>query len=126
MRPLIGDPFFLLITSFFGINWRYSSRRPQFLRALSINATTQPRPRFYLFWQNESIRKNGISRNDVCPVECCPATPLKVGFNRGEAHRGQVEVVLPDGTRCDCLTETHAIEFDFGRGWGEAIGQKFG
>ena len=31
-----------------------------------------------------------------------------------EAHRGQVEVVLPDGTRCDCLTETHAIEFDFG------------
>jgi hypothetical protein len=40
-----------------------------------------------------------------------------------EAHKGQVEVVLPDGTRCDCLTDTHAIEFDFGRGWGESIGQ---
>ena len=26
-----------------------------------------------------------------------------------EAHKGQVEVVLPDGTRCDCVTETHAI-----------------
>ena len=40
-----------------------------------------------------------------------------------EAHRGQVEVVLPDGTRCDCVTDTHAIEFDFGSGWGESIGQ---
>lgn len=36
---------------------------------------------------------------------------------------GQVEVVLPDKTRCDCLTETHAIEFDFGSKWAEAIGQ---
>ena len=35
----------------------------------------------------------------------------------------QVEVTLPDGTRCDCLTDTHAIEFDFGDGWAEAIGQ---
>ena len=36
---------------------------------------------------------------------------------------GQVEVVLPDKTRCDCLTDTHAIEFDFGSNWAEAIGQ---
>ena len=27
---------------------------------------------------------------------------------------GQVEVVLPDKTPCDCVTDTHAIEFDFG------------
>ena len=27
---------------------------------------------------------------------------------------GQVEVVLPDKTRCDCVTDTHAVEFDFG------------
>ena len=40
-----------------------------------------------------------------------------------EANKGQVEVVLPDGTRCDCVTDTHAIEFDFGDGWAEAIGQ---
>jgi hypothetical protein len=40
-----------------------------------------------------------------------------------EAHKGQVEVVLPDGTRCDCVTDTHAIEFDFGNGWAEAVGQ---
>ena len=31
-----------------------------------------------------------------------------------EAHQGQVEVVLSNGTRCDCVTDTHAIEFDFG------------
>ena len=40
-----------------------------------------------------------------------------------EEHKGQVEIVLPDGTRCDCLTDTHAIEFDFGSKWAEAIGQ---
>jgi hypothetical protein len=38
-------------------------------------------------------------------------------------HGGQIEVVLPDKTRCDCVTDTHAIEFDFGSGWAEAIGQ---
>ena len=40
-----------------------------------------------------------------------------------EAHRGQVEVVLPDGTRCDCVTKIQAIEFDFGNRWAEAVGQ---
>ena len=38
-------------------------------------------------------------------------------------NNGQLEVVLVDGTRCDCLTETHAIEFDFGSKWAESIGQ---
>ena len=28
---------------------------------------------------------------------------------------GQVEVVMKDGTRCDILTATHAIEVDFAR-----------
>ena len=37
--------------------------------------------------------------------------------------KGQTEYVLPDRTRCDCLTDTHAIEFDFGKKWAEAIGQ---
>lgn len=36
---------------------------------------------------------------------------------------GKMEYVLPDRTRCDCLTATHAIEFDFGPKWAEAIGQ---
>jgi hypothetical protein len=40
-----------------------------------------------------------------------------------EAQKGRVEVVLPDSTRCDCVTDTHAIEFDFGNNWSEAVGQ---
>ena len=40
-----------------------------------------------------------------------------------EENKGQIEVSLPDGTRCDCVTDTHAIEFDFGKNWAEAIGQ---
>jgi hypothetical protein len=36
---------------------------------------------------------------------------------------GRIEVVLPDRTRCDCVTDTHAIEFDFGSNWDEAVGQ---
>ncbi len=36
---------------------------------------------------------------------------------------GQIEVVLSDKTRCDCVTDTHAIEFDFGNNWAEAVGQ---
>ena len=38
-------------------------------------------------------------------------------------QKGQAEVVLPDKTRCDCLTATNAVEFDFGKKWAEAIGQ---
>lgn len=36
---------------------------------------------------------------------------------------GQTEVLLPDNTRCDCLTDQYAIEFDFADKWQEAIGQ---
>lgn len=39
------------------------------------------------------------------------------------AGRGETEHVLPDRTRVDCLTPTHAIEFDWGKKWNEAIGQ---
>ena len=38
-------------------------------------------------------------------------------------YSGQTEVVLPDGTRCDIVTEAHAIEVDFADKWAEAIGQ---
>lgn len=40
-----------------------------------------------------------------------------------DAHSGSMEYRLPDATRVDCLTETHAVEVDFGRKWAEAIGQ---
>lgn len=38
-------------------------------------------------------------------------------------HGGQAEVRLPDGTRADCITDTHAVEHDFAKKWAEAIGQ---
>ena len=37
--------------------------------------------------------------------------------------KGIEEYKLPDKTRVDCLTDTHAIEFDFANKWHEAIGQ---
>lgn len=38
-------------------------------------------------------------------------------------HCGQQEVILADKARIDCLTQTHAIEFDFAKKWAESIGQ---
>lgn len=37
--------------------------------------------------------------------------------------RGTMEVVLADGSRCDCLTGDYAVEFDFADKWAEAVGQ---
>lgn len=38
-------------------------------------------------------------------------------------QKGKTEIKLIDDTRIDCLTKTHAIEFDFASKWAEAIGQ---
>lgn len=39
------------------------------------------------------------------------------------AAGGRAEVVLSDRTRVDCLTPTHAVEFDWAKKWAEGIGQ---
>ena len=39
------------------------------------------------------------------------------------ANNGIEEFRNPDLTRVDCLTETHAVEFDFAEKWAESIGQ---
>lgn len=36
---------------------------------------------------------------------------------------GQIEYVLPDKTRVDCLTDEYAIEFDWAKKWAEGAGQ---
>lgn len=41
-------------------------------------------------------------------------------FCRGMSH---TEYSLPDGTRVDCLSDTHAIEVEFTENWAEAVGQ---
>ena len=38
-------------------------------------------------------------------------------------NKGETEYILPDKARVDCVTETHAIEFDFAKKWAESIGQ---
>jgi len=40
-----------------------------------------------------------------------------------QEHSGETEKVTEEGTRCDCLTETHALEMDFADKWYEAVGQ---
>lgn len=35
----------------------------------------------------------------------------------------QTEVHIPNGTRADCVSKTHAIEIDFANHWAEALGQ---
>ena len=37
--------------------------------------------------------------------------------------QGVIEYRLPDRTRVDCLMPDHAIEYDYGKKWAEAIGQ---
>ena len=38
-------------------------------------------------------------------------------------YNGILELRMPDGTRCDIVTERHAIEVEFAPKWKEAIGQ---
>lgn len=39
------------------------------------------------------------------------------------SHNGIEEYENTDKTRVDCLTKTHAVEFDFANKWAESIGQ---
>lgn len=34
-----------------------------------------------------------------------------------------MEVVLEDKSRCDCVTDSHAVEFDFASKWAESVDQ---
>ena len=40
-----------------------------------------------------------------------------------KANGGKVEVRMPDDTRCDVVTKTHAVEVDWAYKWQEAVGQ---
>jgi hypothetical protein len=40
-----------------------------------------------------------------------------------EARGGVMEVVMPSGSRCDCVTDASAVEFDFAKKWAESVGQ---
>lgn len=38
-------------------------------------------------------------------------------------NNGIAEYINQDKTRIDCLTKTHAVEFDFAKKWAESVGQ---
>jgi hypothetical protein len=59
----------------------------------------------------------------VAVVDAKTLHPERFYQDRWCEGKGQSEYVLPDQTRCDCLTETNAVEFDFGHKWYEAVGQ---
>jgi hypothetical protein len=52
-----------------------------------------------------------------------PLSLAQHGIEVVHPRRCLIEFVFSDGTRCDCLTDTHAIEFDFANKWAEGIGQ---
>ena len=62
-------------------------------------------------------------------LETPPQTPQEKRTERDYQNafcpslKGQMEYVLPDKTRVDCLTATHAIEIDWAEKWAEGIGQ---
>ena len=55
---------------------------------------------------------------------CAHCYPEKAYQSRWcSIHNGKQEVMLFDRTRADCLTKTHAVEFDFASKWAESVGQ---
>ena len=59
----------------------------------------------------------------LAAILCTTAEAESERFHQDKYCTGIIEHRLPDRTRVDCLTDTHAIEYDFGRKWAEAIGQ---
>jgi hypothetical protein len=68
----------------------------------------------------------------VCALLLVIYSPKKEPIVRNERYYqiqlcdelgGAVEVVLPDKTRVDCLTDEYAIEVDWAKKWAEGIGQ---
>lgn len=49
--------------------------------------------------------------------------PMKEADYVREFCRGEIEHVLSDKTRVDCLLENEAQEYDYGKKWAEGIGQ---
>jgi len=54
-----------------------------------------------------------------------PAISAEKDYQSAWCHKnnGIQEYRLSDQTRVDCLTDTHAIEFDYAKKWAEAVGQ---
>lgn len=72
---------------------------PPFIREEPLNSPTPIKPNSIKYLEADYV-------NYACPK-----------------LNGEIEFILDDGSRIDCETATHSIEFDFGKKWAEAIGQ---
>lgn len=59
----------------------------------------------------------------LAAIFCTTAEAKSERYHQDKYCAGIVEYRLLDRTRVDCLTPTHAIEYDFGPKWAESIGQ---
>ncbi|MFK0569872.1 hypothetical protein, partial [Endozoicomonas sp.] len=58
----------------------------------------------------------------LCPFPGAQAAPVEAWYQEVWCLgvKGRMEIRMEDGRRVDCLTDTHAIEFEFARKWPEA------
>lgn len=59
----------------------------------------------------------------IISLICFEAVAKSESYYVNKFCKGEVEYVLHDKTRVDCLTDEYAIEFDFSIKWAESIGQ---
>lgn len=62
----------------------------------------------------------------LCLIGSIAALPLLASerdYQRDLCMGMRQEVRLPNGSRADCLSTTHAIEVEFSEKWAEALGQ---
>lgn len=59
-------------------------------------------------------------------IATASASPKNEAYYRdawAKQNGGKTEVINPDGTRCDIVTKTHAIEVEWSHKWYEGFGQ---
>jgi|GEM_PF-2278736 len=88
-------------------------------------------------WNNDALRE--LHQVPGSAFEAVDVSSLMVGPDSGQArsahneawyqdiwcaqHNGETGITLDDGTRADCVTDTHIIEFDFADKWYQSVAQ---
>ena len=72
------------------------------------------------FFSFEVLARGGGHLNNVAPKN---QDDWKESNFVAHYCQGEVEHRLPDKTRIDCLTDSHAIEYDFASKWKSGLGQ---
>ena len=78
---------------------------------------------------NNTIQKRflfSLTLASMTGVIFCEEAPKNEAHYRDEwakKNGGKTEVALAGGTRCDVMTETHAVEVEFAEKWAEGFGQ---